>query len=356
MPQALADFDEMDRPVTGEPAQVHHVDLLGAESGFDVEPGESILAAALRANIHLAHDCKSGTCSTCRFRLVEGRVAYDEPPMGLLPEEEAEGYALACQAHPLTDIVAEAEVRPSLLAEPERHTALVRHVGALSDDVMHLVLEVPEAAAASYRPGQYVDLVIGDGEVRSFSIASPPNGRTVDFHIKRIPGGHFTANRLSRLAPGEELQVELPRGMFFLRTEDFRPLLMLATGTGLAPVKAMLQSLLDDPDCPPVTLYWGARTEADLYLDAEIRSWADRLCDFRYVPVLSRPHAGWQGRTGHVQDAAAEDIEDFSEYGIYLCGSPNMVTDARRLFIGRGASLNHIYADSFLFQHNLRSR
>lgn len=351
----LADFEEIDRPAELAP-QPRRITLLGTDQSFEVEPGESILGAALRANIHLAHDCKSGTCATCRFRIVEGMVAYEEPPMGLLPEEEAEGYALACQARPQCDIVAEAEVRPSLLAQPERHKAIVRHVGPLNDDVTHLVLEVPEGAATAYRPGQYLNLSIGDGQVRSFSMASPPNGQTVDFHIKRVQGGHFTSSRLPGLAPGAELEVELPHGMFFLRVEDFRPLLMLATGTGLAPIKSILQSLHDDPDCPPISLYWGARTEADLYFDAELRSWAERLPDFRYVPVLSQPAAGSPYRAGYVQDAAAEDIEDFSEYGIYLCGSPQMVSSSKQLFIARGASINHIYADSFLFQHNLKKR
>ena len=355
MPPTLAEIEEIDAP--DEPAPVpRRVTLFGTDLSFEVEPGESILYAALRANIHLAHDCKSGTCATCRFRLLEGAVAYEEPPMGLMPEEEAEGYALACQGRPLCDIVAEAEVRPSLLAEPERCTAIVRKVTPLSHDVTHLVLEVPEVAASTYRPGQYINLDVGGGKVRSYSMASPPNGETVDFHIKRVPGGHFTSSRLPSLTPGAELEVELPHGMFFLRDEDFRPLLMLATGTGLAPIKSILQSLHDDPDGPPVTLYWGARTEADLYFDRELRSWADRLPDFRYVPVLSQPPAGSSYRTGHVQEAAAEDIEDFSEYGIYLCGSPPMVSAAKRLFIARGASINHIYADSFLFQHNLTTR
>lgn len=356
MPQTVAEILEDDQPAKAPAALTRRITLLGTGGSFEVEPGESILGAALRANIHLAHDCKSGTCATCRFRIVEGMVRYEEPPMGLLPEEETEGYGLACQARPQSDIVAEAEIRPSLLAEPQRHTAVVRHVGQLSENVVHLVLDVPDAVASIYRPGQYLNVMVGDGKVRSFSMASPPNGRTVDLHIRRISGGHFTSSRLPSLAPGAELEVELPHGMFYLRNEDFRPLLMLATGTGLAPIKSILESLFDDPDCPPVTLYWGARTEADLYYDREIRAWTGRLPDFRYVPVLSQPTPGSPHRTGYVQDAAAEDIEDFSEYGIYLCGSPPMVGAAKRLFLARGASLNHIYADSFLFQHNLGGR
>ena len=334
----------------------HRVTLQGTEQSFTVEADESMLTAALTANIHLAHDCKSGTCGTCRFRLVEGTISYREPPMGLSPEEEAEGYALACQAHPTSDLVAEAEILPAILAEPARHTALVKGVEPLSPTVTRLMLELPAGAAASYRPGQYINILLGDERKRSFSMASAPNGNTVDFHVRTIPGGVFTEGRLRGLAPGEPLDVELPFGSFYLRKDDFRPLLMVATGTGLAPIKSILESLLDDGDCPPVTLYWGMRTAEDLNLDEEIRSWADRLCEFRYVPVLSRPGEDWSGRRGYVQQAAAEDIADFSEYSIYLCGSPDMVMAAKGAFIGQGASANHIYADSFFFQHNLKAR
>ena len=330
----------------------YRVTILEQALAFDVEPHETLLAAALRAEINLPHDCKSGTCGTCRFRIVDGSIEYREPPMGLELEEEAAGYALACQARPTSDVVADVEVMPSLLTEPERHEAIVRSVTSFCPDVAHLTLQLPDGASFDYLPGQYVNVLIGDGRTRSFSMATPPRDGLIELHIRRIPGGVFTDSRLAALAPGDRLEVELPHGSFFLRKEDFRPLLMVATGTGLAPIKSILESLLDDPDCPPVSLYWGMRTEADLYLHGEIQSWAGRLEDFNYVPVLSRAGEGWQGRRGHVQHAVIEDIEDLSEHAIYLCGSPNMVSAAKSLFLARGASINHIYADSFLFQHN----
>ncbi len=332
----------------------HRVTIAEIGRSFDVDDDETMLIAALRANIHIPHDCKSGTCATCRFRLLEGAVTYREDPMALLPEERDEGYALACQAWPESDILASVEILPALLAEPQRLMATVDRVEPLCNDVMHLVLTLPDGINPGIRPGQYVNIVMDDGSVRSFSMASPPNGGTIDFHIRRISGGSFTGSRLDALKPGHSLPVELPHGSFFLRKADFRPLLMVATGTGLAPIKSILESLHDDPDCPPVTLYWGMRREQDLYLHVELRSWRDRLSEFTYVPVLSRAGETWQGRRGHVQDAACADIEDFSEYAIYLCGSPEMVAGAKHRFIAQGASLNHIYADSFFFQHNLK--
>lgn len=330
----------------------HTVTIAGSGETFLVGPEESILAAALSANLNLAHDCKSGTCGTCRVKLIEGEIMYREEPMGLLPEEAEAGYALACQARCVTDLLVEADVQPALAVAPLRHRATVCGIRRFSAEVTHLVLELPGLDAFSYLPGQHVSVLMDDGRPRSFSIASPPNGNRFDLHIRRIPGGVFTDGQLPGLTEGARLDVELPLGSFFLRKQNFRPLLMVATGTGLAPIKSMLESLMDDPDCPPSLLYWGTRESGDLYLHDEVLRWRERLPEFDYRPVLSRPGAGWEGRTGYVQEAVTAEIEDLSEYAIYLCGSPTMVAAAKALFIASGASLNHIYADSFLFQHN----
>ena len=328
------------------------VTVAGSGETFVVGPDQSVLAAALEANLNLAHDCKSGTCGTCRVRLVSGAVAYREEPMGLMPEEAEAGYALACQARPLGDLVIEAEVQPPLAAPPSRQRAVVHDIRHFGPDVAHLTLDLPEVAGFDYLPGQHVAILMDDGRPRSFSMASAPNGSRFDLHIRRIPGGAFTDGLLPALRPGATLDVELPHGAFYLRKDDFRPLLMVATGTGLAPIKSILESLMDDPDCPPALLYWGSRAPEGLYLDGDIAGWGARLPEFDYRPVLSRGNGGWTGRRGYVQDAVVADIEDLSEYAIYLCGSPTMVAAAKALFVERGASLNHIYADSFLFQHN----
>jgi CDP-4-dehydro-6-deoxyglucose reductase len=331
----------------------HSVTIAGSGETFRVAPGESVLAAALSANLNLAHDCKSGTCSTCRVKLIEGAISYREEPMGLLPEEAEAGYALACQARPLSDLVIEAEVQPPLATEPARHRATVCGIRRFSPEVTHLTLELPGLDAFSYLPGQHVSILMNDGRPRSFSMASAPQGNRIDLHIRRIPGGAFTDGRLPVLAEGEALDVELPLGSFFLRKEDFRPLLMVATGTGLAPIKSILESLMAEPDeCPPSLLYWGSRAPEGLYLHDDIACWRERLPEFEYRPVLSRGGPDWDGRRGYVQDAVLREVEDLSEYAVYLCGSPEMVVSAKARFIENGASLNHIYTDSFLFQHN----
>ena len=228
---------------------------------------------------------------------------------------------------------------------------MVRELRWFTPEVANLQLELPQFPDFRYLPGQYMNVHLGDGTHRSFSMASLPNARTVDFHVRRIPGGRFTDSHLRRVVPGHALEVELPLGAFRYHAEDQRPIVMVATGTGLAPIKSILESLMDDEDCPPVSLYWGMRTESDLYLDLEIRGWGPRLYDFQYVPVLSRASTGWQGRRGHVQEAVLADLPDLAGHSIYLCGSPAMIADAKHAFLARGADLEHIYADGFSFQH-----
>jgi CDP-4-dehydro-6-deoxyglucose reductase len=329
----------------------YRVILLESGEAFPVDQGQSILDGALRAQVTLPHECTFGGCGTCRVKLVEGAVSYEEFPMALTEQEHAEGYALACQARPASDLTLSVPVRGLDFPESVRLTTSISHVRAACESVVHLSLALPEGGMPDYRPGQYMNILLPDGATRSFSMASPPNGKSLDFHVRRIPGGRFTDAMLGKAAPGTPLQIEAPLGTFCFHEEDYRPLLMVATGTGVAPIKAILESLLDNPDCPPVTLYWGMRTAADLYLSDVIESWKGRLYEFDFIPVLSRADTSWTGRRGYVQDAVAEDFDDLSEHAVYLCGSPDMVTEAKAVFGTLGASMKHIYADSFTFQH-----
>lgn len=328
----------------------HRVVWLETGQSFDVAAGEAVLQAALRCQIALPHECQFGGCGTCRVRVVEGTVGYeDELPMGLTAEEADAGYTLACQARPTTDLVISVE-QAAACSAPARMSATVEALHAIGPDVTHLRLRLPEEAGLVYHPGQYMNVQLGDGRHRSFSMASKPDGNSVDFHVRRIPGGYFTDRYLTSLCSGSPLEVELPLGNFRLHAEDYRPLVMVATGTGLAPIKSMLESLMGDDNCPPVSLYWGMRSEADLYLHEKIQTWADHLYEFQYVPVLSRASDSWTGRRGYVQDAVLADLPDLSEHAVYLCGSPMMIADAKVAFLCCGASMDHIYADSFVFQ------
>lgn len=319
---------------------------------FDVEPGETILAAALRQDTALPHDCTLGGCGACRIRLAEGAVEYDELPFGLSEAEAAQGYALACQARPLADLTICVPAPTPLASEPQRCTAEVLEVRQASHDICVLRLGLPPELSSrlAYQPGQHLRIHLSDDCTRSYSMARASATDGVELHIRQIPQGRFSGQKLAALRTGDRLDIELPLGSFYHRAKDERPLLMLATGTGIAPLRGILESLLDSDDCPPVHLYWGMRDASDLYLHDELQSWRERLYEFNYVPVLSRPSSGWIGRQGHVQQAACEDFDDLSEFGIYLCGSPTMIAEARQAFLGRGASAEHLYVDGFSFQ------
>jgi len=317
---------------------------------FAVEPGEIVLDAAERQGIELPHECRAGNCGTCRVKVAEGQVSYASWPSALSEAEAACGFALACQARAETDLVLRYE--RVAYTEPSRQSALVIDVAPLAPDIVQVQLVLPDLERLEYRPGQHVNVFLEDGTHRSFSMASPPQGNAIDLHIRRIANGRFTGGMLAQLQAGDMLDVEIPLGTFHYHPEDERPILLVATGTGISPIKSIAQALMEDPDCPPVALYWGMRTKDELYLHDEIPAWGEKLFEFAYVPVLSRADASWSGRRGHVQQAVAEDIGDFSEYAIYLCGSPNMIHDAKALFLARGAQPAHVYAEGFSFQRH----
>jgi CDP-4-dehydro-6-deoxyglucose reductase, E3 len=327
----------------------HRISVHETGACFDARPGEALLAAAERQGVRLPHECTFGGCGTCRVRLLQGSVDYEELPLALAPKEAAAGFALACQARACSDLVISLQ-RDEDAPPAQRRHAVVRELQPWTPNVVNLQLEI-EADDLLFRPGQYMNVLLADGARRSFSMASPPAGHRVDFHVRRIPGGRFTDDGLRRLAAGDRLDVEIPLGSFRYHADDYRPLVMAATGTGLAPIKSILEALMDDEDCPPVSLYWGVRTEADLYLADVIRGWGERLYEFRFVPVLSRPDGDWRGRVGHVQDAIAQEFSDLSGHAVYLCGSPAMVADAKRRLLDLAASPQYMYVDGFTFQH-----
>lgn len=329
----------------------HRLEIEGTGAVVPVGPEETILKAALRAGIALPHDCTLGGCGTCRIKVLSGAVIYPDPddlPFGLAPEEAAAGYALACQARPCGDLLIEAP-KADALPVAARHRARVRTVELLAPDLFHWSVEMADGEAVPFVPGQYMNVLLEDGP-RSFSMASAPGAPVLDFFVRRFAGGRFTDHGLAALRPGDAVDVEIPLGQFLYRPRDDRPLVMAATGTGIAPIKAILESLLDDDDTPPIDLYWGMRREEDLFLGAEIAAWGTRLPEFRFVPVLSRPAPGWDGRRGYVQDAVAADHPDLSGHAIYLCGSPDMILGAKRAVIAQGACPDHIYAEGFTHQ------
>ncbi|MGE0383933.1 MAG: CDP-6-deoxy-delta-3,4-glucoseen reductase [Gammaproteobacteria bacterium] len=320
---------------------------------FACEPGESVLEAGLRAGIALPYSCRDGTCGTCKARVVEGNVVYtvDELP-GLCPEERADGWCLMCQAQAQTDLTLEASVGAGA-AQPIRVLpARVRGLERLADDVMRVTLQLPRTEKLGFRAGQYLDILLGEGRRRSYSLANPPEGDgDLELHIRHYPGGLFSDQLFNRTREGQVLRLRGPYGSFCLDEASGATRIFIAGGTGFAPVKSIIEDAHARGLDAPTHLYWGARRTQDIYLRDLAERWARELPGFRFVPVLSETDAGGAGgaRLGFVHEAVLADFPDLSTCDVYASGPPPMVNAIRTQFPCNGARAERIFADSFEF-------
>ena len=330
----------------------HDVTLSSSQRRFETRPGETVLSAALRQGIILPYSCKNGTCASCKCRLVAGRVAYPfNPPLALTDDDLADGQVLACQATAESPLTLEAREIEQVADLPVRMMpARVEAIDDLTPDVRRLRLKLPRGQRLQFLAGQYIDILLPGGKRRAFSIASTPAETDfIELHVKYVDGGGFTGHVFGDMKTGEIVRFEGPLGTFFVRLGSPRPILMMGGGTGFAPLKAMIEDLLAAGDDRPITLYWGVRTEADLYARGLIADIAERHHDFRFVPVLSEPDEDWEGRTGFVHEALLADHRNLSAYEIYMSGPPIMVHSARKALLARGVSEDHLHYDSFDF-------
>jgi CDP-4-dehydro-6-deoxyglucose reductase, E3 len=323
---------------------------------FAVEPDEPILHAAIREGIGLPYGCKDGACGSCKSRLLEGRVVHGAHQAKALSAEEAQaGFILTCCAAPQTDLVVEARTVPGAGEFPIRKMpARVAGIVRAAPDVVVLTMQLPANDPLRFRAGQYVEFILRDGARRSYSMANAPHAVVdkpfIELHVRHLPGGKFTDHVFGAMKEKEILRIEGPFGSFFLREDSAKPIVLLASGTGFAPIKSMLEHMQFKAITRPTVLYWGARRPADLYLNDWIVQAAQRMPNLRYVPVLSEaaPEDGWSGRTGFVHHAVMADLPDLSGHQVYACGVPVMVESAQRDFVARcGLPADEFYADSF---------
>jgi CDP-4-dehydro-6-deoxyglucose reductase len=330
------------------------ITLVPTGQRFQADPRETVLAAALRAGLNLPHSCRGGHCASCRARVIVGEVAYPGgvQPAGITTDEVVERYALLCQASAVTDLTVETrEARPAPDVDVHNLPCRIDRMERLADDVMAVFLRLPAVEGLAFRSGQYIDFILSGARRRSFSIANAPtDGLLIEVHVRRASDHGFTGQLFDTMRAGTLLRIEGPLGQFWFRGDSKRPPLMIGGGTGYAPLRAMLRQLLSVGDRRPIRLYWGARTNADLYEDTFLRNVATVRRDFTYVPVLSHPGADdrWQGRTGLVHEAVIEDLgADLAQFDVYASGPPGMVEAIRREFPLRGLPREHLYFDSF---------
>jgi CDP-4-dehydro-6-deoxyglucose reductase len=318
---------------------------------FSVEEGETVLAAALRQGYVLPYGCKSGACGSCKGKILSGTVDYGTyQKKALTDQEKAQGKALFCQAKPLSDLVVEARaIGAAKDIQIKTLPCRIQKMERAADDVMVLQLKLPANEKLNFLAGQFIEFLLKDGKRRSFSIANPPHAaELIELHVRHVAGGQFTDHVFGKMKERDILRFEGPLGTFFLREESAKPIVFVASGTGFAPIKAVIEHMQHKGIARPMTLYWGGRRPKDLYMDEIAKNWP-----LKYVPVISDalPEDNWIGRSGFVHRAVMEDFPDLSGHQVYACGVPVMVDSARRDFIEKcGLPEDEFYADSFTTQ------
>ena len=349
MPDSRSIFDAPFGPPASADLAVFDVALEPQGPAFLAGPDESILDAALRQGVALSYGCRNGACGACRGRVIAGRVHLPGGTelRGLTEREVQAGWTLLCQARASSDvrIAARADgAGDGVRTLPARVASRTR----LAHDVMELRLQLPPTERLQYRAGQYVDILLSDGRRRAFSLANcPADDALLVLHIRHVPGGTFSGHVFEDLEERSLLRLQGPLGSFYLRTDSDRPVVLLAGGTGFAPVKAIIENALLAPLRREMHLYWGVRSERDLYMADLPRAWARAHPRLHFVPVLSEPGPDWSGRTGFVHEAVLADFPDLSGHEVYASGPPPMVTAARELFPEHGLDLERLFFDSF---------
>lgn len=340
---------------------------------FQQERGESLLAAAQRHGLTLPYSCRTGRCSTCKCRVVEGVTRAVSEESGLSADERQQGWILGCVRSALDDVVIEVEDLadlnlPTARTLPCRIDTLQR----LAPDVVEVTLRLPPTARFDFRPGQYIDVLGPSGVRRSYSLAAAPtaDGR-LTLQVREVPGGLFSRYWFGSAKPGDLLRLHGPLGTCVLSRISGRDLIFLATGTGIAPIRAMLQGMAGDCGKPgqsptsvvsaanvslplaasprfsghpaTVRVYWGGRQPADLYCDVEALAPGQIT-----IPVLSRALADWPGRRGYVQQALLEDLPALDNALVYACGNERMIESARTALLSAGLPTSRFHADAFV--------
>jgi CDP-4-dehydro-6-deoxyglucose reductase len=321
---------------------------------FSCEAGETILAAAIRAGVGLPYGCKNGACGSCKGKVVSGSVELGlHQERALSADEKAAGLSLFCCAKPQSDVTIEArEVQGAGEFPVKKVPVRVAKLDRVADDVMVMSLQLPATERMQYKAGQYVEFLLKDGKRRAYSIATPPHAdEQLTLHIRHMPGGLFTDHVFGAMKEKDILRFEGPLGTFFLREDSDKPIVLLASGTGFAPIKAIVEHWAYSKSTRPVTLYWGGRRPKDLYMHALCEEWTKTLPNFRYVPVVSdaQPEDGWSGRSGFVHAAVLADLPDLSRHEVYACGNPLMIDAARSSFTAQaGLPADKFFADAFV--------
>ncbi len=313
------------------------VTIKPSDHTFTAGEEETVLAGALREGYVLPYGCRNGACGTCKGKIIEGTVDYGNPqPAALAEFEKAAGYALFCQATPTSDLVIEGrEIGGVSDLEVRRLPCRVQHIEKVAEDVAVLKLKLPANERLQFLAGQYLDILLRNGKRRSYSMANPPHDdEFVELHVRNMAQGAFTEFVFGRMKEKDILRFEGPLGTFFLQEDSDKPMILVASGTGFAPIKSIIEYAFEMGIDRPMTFYWGGRRPQDIYMGELAGKWQSEHDNMTFIPVVSDalPEDNWTGRSGFVHQAVMEDFPDMSGYQVYTCGSPVVVEAAHRDF------------------------
>src|SRR5574343_1008496 len=336
------------------------VKVLPSGHSFAMEAHETILEAALRQSVGLPYGCRDGACGACKGKGVEGEVEHGGAlDKALSAADRAQGMALFCCAKPKGDLTIEArEVAGVGDIQIKTLPCRVEKIDKIHD-VAVLKLKLPVSERLQFKAGQYIDILMKDGKKRSFSIAHAPHDDAfLELHIRHQPGGSFSDYVFTQMKEREIMRFKRPLGTFFLREDSDKPIIMVASGTGFAPIKGIIEHAIHQGITRPIVFYWGARTPADLYMAEMAGQWQAQHANITFIPVVSDalPEHNWPGRTGFVQQAVLDDFASLAGYQVYACGAPVMVEAAHNSFTAeRGLPLDEFFSDAFFLSKDMGS-
>jgi CDP-4-dehydro-6-deoxyglucose reductase len=323
-----------------------HIHLANGRT-FTSHSDETLLESAKLQNFALEYSCRSGRCGVCKARVLRGETLALKTETSLTATERADGYILTCCRAAITDLVLDIEdlgefgdTRAKTL--PCKIDRLV----FLTDDVVEVTIRTPPANRLKYVPGQYIDVIGKNGLRRSYSVVNAPrDDGKLTLQIRKVSNGEMSRYWFREAKINDLLRLEGPFGTFRLRQSKASQLVFLATGTGIAPIRAIIEHLAVSPSLNTyrrIHLYWGGRTEKDLYWEPHYPE-----LSLRYIPVLSRSSAGVHFN-GYVQDAAIADVLIVEDTAVYACGSENMIASARDKLIKAGLPQKNFHFEAFL--------
>lgn len=321
---------------------------LANRKSFIADQERTLLESAKSQGVVLEYSCRTGRCGVCKAKVLQGSTSVMQGEQGLSEAELAMGFILTCCRSALSDLELDVDDLGDLAdIQPKTLPCRIDSIDMVAADVIKIILRTPPNNSLRYLAGQYIDILGKEGVRRSYSLA---NARRADgkleLHVRHVPQGVMSQYWFGGAQSNDLLRLEGPLGTFSLRNTKPSNLIFLATGTGIAPVKAMLETLETESHQlagKKIYIYWGGRTESDLY-------WSPQLLqlNLNFIPVLSRADAQWVGRTGYVQDALLADSIDFADAVVYACGSDAMIHSAREQLLAVGLPSKNFYSDAFV--------